>query len=94
MSYQADTTRMESTAQVLYETRSASSPTSEKGMMDDKKDLDAVGVSVTAPDHSNDSELEVVLDEAAIEAAGQSAGASAYVWMLTIFAGIGGALFG
>lgn len=39
-------------------------------------------------------QLETLLDEAAIEAAGQEDGASAYLWMLTCFAGIGGLLFG
>ncbi|KAN0062696.1 hypothetical protein ACQY0O_004891 [Thecaphora frezii] len=40
------------------------------------------------------NELNQVLDEAEIEAAGQSKGASWYVWGLTSFAAIGGLLFG
>ncbi|KAN0063405.1 hypothetical protein ACQY0O_004571 [Thecaphora frezii] len=39
-------------------------------------------------------ELHQVLDEAEIEAAGQTPGASWYVWGLTSFAAIGGLLFG
>ncbi|CDU22382.1 probable ITR2-myo-inositol transporter [Sporisorium scitamineum] len=40
------------------------------------------------------AELNQVLDEAAIEAAGQGEGNSAYLWALTFFATIGGLLFG
>ncbi|CBQ69295.1 probable ITR2-myo-inositol transporter [Sporisorium reilianum SRZ2] len=40
------------------------------------------------------AELNQVLDEAAIEAAGQGEGNSAYLWGLTFFATIGGILFG
>ncbi|PWY99914.1 hypothetical protein BCV70DRAFT_206244 [Testicularia cyperi] len=40
------------------------------------------------------SELRQVLDEAAIEAAGQGESNSLYLWMLTFFATIGGLLFG
>ena len=39
-------------------------------------------------------ELDQVLDEAAIEAAGQGKNTSAYLWGLTFFAAIGGLLFG
>ena len=42
----------------------------------------------------NAAELNQVLDEAAIEAAGQGEGNSAYLWGLTFFATIGGLLFG
>ncbi|TKY88799.1 hypothetical protein EX895_002430 [Sporisorium graminicola] len=40
------------------------------------------------------AELDQVLDEAAIEAAGQGDGNSTYLWGLTFFATIGGLLFG
>lgn len=69
---------------------------------DDKKDLGSTNYQTAdAPleiaDPATvpyDSHAEEVREEAAIEAAGQEAGTSAYVWMLTAISGVSGMLFG